>query len=97
MTAATNFSTFAKFITPGGQQALVEWIQRIRREQGAEWLETIKTDFPTASWFVDLVANYTAEEAVDHLTKEYGKGVYLVGGQIKTLHAKLREEIDKPR
>ncbi len=85
--------------TDGSGDQVVALFRKIRDEHGDEWLAAIQAEFPSACWIADLVANYTADEALDIICKEYPLPMIrtLAGNQIKTLHEKLRYEIEVKR
>jgi hypothetical protein len=86
------------FLSPEGQKQIVEFIHRAKRERGSRWLPYIKAEFPMATWIIDLAANKTADEALEEVKQAYPTlPVWIVGNQIRELHATLRREIDRPR
>jgi len=93
-----NLADFKALLSPDGQRQLVDFVRRAKEERGAGWLDSLKADYPTFSWIVDLVANRTADEAFQHLQNEFPIfPLSYFEGQIHNIHAALRSEIDKPR
>lgn len=94
-----DVSQVLELLSPAGQQQIVGLIREARERSGRDWLPAIREGFPTLAWAVDLAANKTADEALDEICDAYPAWpVRLVAGrQIIQLHARLKEEIDKPR
>src|SRR3954463_1469529 len=94
-----NWAGFLQLISPSGQQQMIDFVQRAQRERGANWLPEIKAEFPMASWIIELVCTRTAEQALDAGGATSAKRpVRLLGrNAIITLHARLKDEIEKPR
>lgn len=88
-----------ELLSPSGQQAIVEFIAEARETRGAGWLEELQKEFPFASWIVELVCTRDADDALTEIADAYPKlpVKLLAGSAIKTLHAKLKYEIEKPR
>lgn len=86
-------------LTPDGQHRIAMFLRECREQGGPKWLEGIKTEFPFASWLVDLVANHTADEAVDQIAALYPNLPinFMAGNKLKQLHAKLLYEIEVKR
>jgi len=95
-TPALTITQLMHLVSPEGQQEIVDFIRDARERGGRDWLPAIKSEFPFATWIADLVANYTADEAFEEICRSY-PAARLAGSQIKALHAKLSEELDKPR
>lgn len=86
------------FVSPGGQQQIIDFIAEARSTRGANWLPEIKREFPMFSWIVELVVTRTADEAFSELQAAYPNyPLYLAKGQLLQLHERLLAEIDKPR
>ena len=86
------------FLSPAGQQQIVEFIHRAQIERGANWLPEIQAEFPMFWWIVELVCNRTADEAFDELQSQFPKyPLQFVKGGIRSLHARLRSEIERKR
>lgn len=83
-------------IATGDDDQIVAFFRKVRDEHGSEWLAAIQKEYPSASWLADLVANKTADEAFAEVCREYPLAKFL-GTQLKTLHAKLRHEIEVKR
>lgn len=95
---AIDFAAVKAFLSADGQKELVDFIRQAREERGAGYLESLKAEFPTFAWVIDLVANYTAEESFQRLQREFPLlPLALFKKQIFDLHATLAAEIDKPR
>ena len=93
-----GFYDLMTFISPAGQQQIVDFIREARGTRGSNWLPEIQAEFPLFSWIVDLVANRTAEEAFEELQKAYPDyPLRLAKGQLMNLHGRLLAEIEKPR
>ena len=93
-----NPSEILALLSPAGQQQVVEFIQRAQAERGANWLPEIQAEFPMFSWIVELVCNHTADEAFAELQSQFPNyPLQLVKGGIKSLHNRLRIEIERPR
>jgi hypothetical protein len=86
------------FISPTGQQQLLDFIRQAREERGKGWLEELKSEFPTFCWIADLVCNKSFDEAYDELKQEFPNyPLYLAKGQLASLHANLKHEIERKR
>lgn len=92
-----DVSAWATLLTsPGGHEQLVRMVREARQRGGRQWLAEIKTEFPTLCWIVELVATKTADESITELSK-LNPLASLFASQIKTLHWKLLEEIERKR
>jgi hypothetical protein len=61
-------------------------------------LPEIQAEFPMFSWIIDLVCNHTADEAIAELQTQFPNyPLQLVKGGIKSLHSRLRTEIERKR
>lgn len=83
-------------ITTEGQEQILQFLREYRDQHGPEWIAEIKAEYPTLSWIIELVATKTPDEAHAEICHHYPLAAF-VGPQLKTLHARLREEIDKKR
>jgi len=86
------------FVSPSGQQMLIDFVRKAQAERGAGWLAELKAEFPTFAWIADLVCNNTGEEAFAILQKEFP--LYPLGlakNQLLRLHNNLRFEIERKR
>ncbi len=93
-----TINEFLLFLSPTGQQAIFEIIQDARKNHGAKWIDAIKTDYPSMTLIVDLVANFDAETAVSELQKEFPKyPLWICKAQLIKLHGRLKTEIDRKR
>lgn len=89
---------WVRLLSPAGQQQIVDFVREARESRGAGWIEELSDEFPMARWIVELVATRTADEALEDIKAEYPSlPVWIVGPQIRQLHARLAAEIDKPR
>jgi hypothetical protein len=92
------WSELLTFLSPGGQQQIIDFVRRAQVERGANWLGEIKSEFPMFSWIIELVATKTAEEAFLELQKSYPHyPLTFVKHLIIELHHRLRMEIEKER
>src|SRR5437899_585562 len=86
------------FLSPAGQQQIVEFIHRAQAERGANWLPEIQAEFPMFSWIVELVCNHTADEAFAELQSQFPNyPLQFVKGGINSLHQRLRNAIEQKR
>lgn len=86
------------FLSPAGQQQIVDFIREARETRGENWLPEIKNEFPMFSWIVELIATRTADEAFDELAAAFPNWpLWIAKGQLTQLHGRLLAEIDKPR
>ena len=86
------------FISPAGQQQLIEFVREAKESRGENWVPQIQAEFPTFSWIVELVADRTAEEAFAALEAEFPNyPLWLAKTQLIQLHGRLLAEINKPR
>lgn len=51
-------------LSPDGRAALVGEMAKFRQTHGEKWLEKFKSEFPDFVFFVDLIANHDAENAL---------------------------------
>jgi len=88
-----------KFLTPEGQQQIVEFVAEARDTRGANWLPELKAEFPFASWILELVATKTADQALDEIARTYPliPVKFLAGDKIINLHGLLLAEIERKR
>ncbi len=95
----TTLNEWLALISPSGQDAILDFIREAKEKRGAGWLDEIQAEYPTLSWIVELVANHTADEALDAIEAEYSQYPIrlLAGRKIIDLHARLKAEIDKKR
>lgn len=94
-----NWRDLLTFLSPKGQEQIAAFIAEARATRGEHWLEEIQAEFPTASWFVDLAVNYTADDALDAIATAYPHWPVkaFAGDGIRLLHARLNYELEKPR
>lgn len=93
-----GFQELLAFLSPEGQQQIVEFIQQAKADRGANWLPEIKAEFPMFAFIVQLIADRDAEQAVVELQSQFPSyPLWLVKSQLISLHGRLRAEIDKPR
>lgn len=93
-----NWQDVLAFLSPNGQQQIVDFVRKAKEERGAGWLEYIKAEYPMMCYLVDLVANHSAEEAFAILGEQYpGLPLWLVKSQVISLHGALRSEIERKR
>ena len=86
------------FVSPQGQQAMIDFVREAKETRGENWLPEIKAEFPTFSWIVELIADRTAEAAFAELQKAFPNyPLWLAKGQLIELHGRLLAEINKPR
>lgn len=89
---------FLTFLSPKGQEQIVDFIRAAKETRGENWLTEIKREFPMFSWLVELIATRTADEAFEELQAAYPTyPLSLAKGQLIALHGRLLAEIDKPR
>lgn len=92
------WSDLLTFLSPGGQQQILDFVRRAQRERGANWLPELKNEFPMFSWIIELVATKTADEAFAELQDAYKYyPLHFVKPAIVSLHRQLREAIEKER
>lgn len=97
-TPELSWSELLCFVSPDGQQEIVDFIVDIRERRGADWLPTIEADFPLASWLVRLVCTKDADETIAEIAGLYPSWpILLMAEQIKTLHGRLKYEIERKR
>jgi hypothetical protein len=95
---AITWQEILTFLSPAGQQQLVDFIREAKETRGSNWLPEIKAEFPMFSWIVELIATRTAEEAFAELSAEFPNWpLWIAKGQLVQLHGRLAAEIDKPR
>lgn len=94
-----SVSQWLALLSPDGQQQIIDFVVEARETRGAAWIAEIQAEFPMFSWIVDLAANRTADDALAEIERAYPHIPVrmIAGGQIKTLHGRLRAEIDKKR
>lgn len=86
------------FLSPAGQQQIVDFIRQAKETRGENWLPEIKAEFPMFSFIVELIADRDAEAAFAELQSVYPNyPLWLAKNQLISLHGRLRAEIDKPR
>lgn len=92
------WSDLLTFLSPAGQQQIVDFVRKAKAERGARWLPELKAEFPMFSWIVELVADRTAAEAFEELQISFPSyPLWIAKTQLIELHSRLRHEIDKPR
>lgn len=88
----------ATFVSPAGQQQLVDFVRKAKDERGANWLPEIQAEYPMFSWIVELVCTKTADEAFTELQNEFPIfPLWMIEGKVHNLHAALRHEIERKR
>lgn len=98
MSDSPQIGDLMSLLSPAGLNQIAEVIDTAKRERGQGWIEALREEYPTASWMIDLAANYTGEDAFAALAAAYPHyPLYLAKGRILDLHAFLREQIDRPR
>ena len=86
------------FVSPAGQQQIVDFVAEARERRGADWLPEIQAEFPMFSWIVELVCTRGAEEAFAELQREFPNyPLWIVRGQLTAMHGRLKYEIERPR
>jgi hypothetical protein len=86
------------FLSPAGQQQLVDFVRQAQEDRGANWLPEIQAEFPMFSWIVELVCTKTPAEAFADLQAEFPSiPLRLVENQLHQLHGTLRAEIERKR
>ena len=92
------WSDLLTFLSPTGQQQIVDFVRKAKAERGTRWLPELKAEFPMFSWIVELVADRTADEAFNELQAGFPTyPLWIAKSQLTELHSRLRHEIDKPR
>ena len=94
-----NWSQLTSLASDDVQQQIVDFIVEARNTRGENWLPEIQAEFPLARWIADLVANYTADEAIEQIAEAYPLVPvnFLAGDAIRSLHGRLKFELEKPR
>lgn len=94
-----SISEWLKFLSPEGQTRIVAFVERAMVERGGGWLESLKGEYPFAGWILDIVMTCDADAALAEIAAAYPALPVetLAGNSIRSLHAKLREVIDKKR
>ena len=96
--ASLSVSQWLGLLSEDGQRQIVEFVAYARETRGAGWIDELTAEYPMASWIVALVSTRTADEALEDICCQFPNlPVRLLGGKIKSLHARLAAEIDKPR
>lgn len=86
------------FLSPAGQQQIVDFIAQARETRGENWLDEIQAEYPLFSWIAELVCTRDAAEAYDEFAAAYPEyPIWLVKKQLIALHGRLKFEIEKPR
>lgn len=92
------WSDLLTFLSPGGQQQIIDFVRRAQVERGANWLPELKNEFPMFSWIIELVATKTADEAFNELQATYKYyPLHFVKPSIVALHERLRAELERGR
>lgn len=94
-----NWKDWLHFLSPDGQQQIVDFIRQAREDRGRNWLPEIKAEFPMVSWLADLVANKTADQAIGEVAEMFPllPVRFLAAEKIRSLHARLLHEIEVKR
>ena len=66
-TREIGWSDFLTFLSPNGQQQIIDFVRAAKETRGSNWLPEIKAEFPMFSWIVELIANRTADQAFEEL------------------------------
>lgn len=87
-----------QFVSPKGQQALIDFVKRAKDERGAGWLDEMKIEFPTFCWIVDLVCNKEFNQAYKELQNLFPRvPLRPLRSKLETLHTNLKFEIERKR
>ena len=86
------------FLSPAGQQQIVDFVAKARTTRGENWLPEIEAEFPMAAWIVDLVCNRTPDDAYHEFAAALPDyPIWIVKKHLLAFAARLRSEIEKPR
>lgn len=95
---AIGWLELCTLLSPVGKNQIAEIIAIAKRDRGSGWIESIKAEYPTACWIIDLAANYTADDAYTQLRSAYPHyPLWMFESRIKEMHGFLRDQIDSPR
>lgn len=84
------------FLSPTGQQRIVEFVRQSRNERGPGWLNELQSESLTYNWISELVRTMDADEAFEELQAEYPTlPLAMVKPQVYNLHSALRDEIER--
>lgn len=93
-----SLNEIQNFLSPQGQQIIVDFVRKAQKERGAKWLEEIKEEYPNFCWIADLIANKTFDDAYKELSKEINPiFLYPIKGKLKEFHETLKFEFDRKR
>lgn len=93
-----SWKEVAALLSPAGQDQLIAIIHTAQEKRGKDWLPAIQSEFPMASWIVELVCQKTADEAYRELQSTFPTWpLWIAESKIKTLHGRLLEAIETPR
>jgi hypothetical protein len=96
--SSVGLTEMLAFVSPNGQQQLIDFVREAKDTRGENWLPQIKEEFPTFSWIVELVADRTADEAFEELQAAFSNyPLWMAKNQLIQLHGRLLAEINKPR
>lgn len=97
-TPQLSWRDWLAFLSPDGQQQIIDFISEARETRGENWLPEIKAEFPLAAWIAELVCTRDAEQAFDEFKAAYPDfPIWIVKRQLIAFHGRLRFEIEKPR
>lgn len=97
-TPPLSWKDWLAFLSPHGQQQIVDFVTEARETRGENWIGEIQAEFPLASWIAELVCTRPAAEAFDEIAAAYPDyPIWIVKKQLLAFHAKLKYEIEKPR
>jgi hypothetical protein len=97
-TETLDWKDLLTFLSPTGQQQIVDFVAEAKATRGSNWLPEIQREFPMFSWIVELVCTRTADEAFADLQDAFPNyPLWLARGQLTALHGRLKHEIEKPR
>ncbi|MDI1241218.1 MAG: hypothetical protein PSX80_04780 [bacterium] len=86
------------FLSPAGQEQIIDFIRQAREERGGNWLPEIKAEFPMFAFIVELIADREADQAFEELQSQFsGYPLWMVKDKLISLHGRMRAEIDRPR
>lgn len=97
-TPQLSWRDWLAFLSPAGQQQIVDFVVQARDSRGENWLPEIKAEFPMAAWIAELVCSHDADAAFEQFAAAYPDfPIWMVKRHLIGLHAKLRFEIERPR
>lgn len=97
-TPPLSWKDWLAFLSPEGQQQIVDFVAEARETRGKNWIGEIQAEFPLASWIAELVCTRPADEAFNEIAAAYPDyPVWMVKRHLLAFHARLKFEIEKPR